>query len=409
VAERYVIPKESILKGCLLTPNDYENVLKRFEQFINPFIRNIKPLSRQHKIKEYMKGLMSDTERKNIESIAYYHGDDRQPLQKFIGQVQWDDEIILDKLVKRVVREIGTANGILILDPTSFPKKGAQSVGVQRQWCGRLGKVENCQVAIFLAYAGASEFALVDRRLYLPKEWTDDPVRCRIAGVPEEHIVEKTRHEQALEMLNGRGKMILHRWITGDDEMGRIPWFRKELRKINEPYVLAIPSNFLIVDLESSPEICEVCGSICESELLSVKHWAKSLPASRWKTIKVREGHKGWLSVRLVSCRVRAMIENELGDEELLLVSRWRDETGKPRCDYYLSHGNSDSDLEEYGRVIKDAYRIEECFLRGKGECGLGDYQVRNWLGWHHHVALSMLSLWFLTEELLRQKKMFRQ
>ena len=409
MTKRYCIATASILEGCLVTPDVYKDILERFKTFVAPFIAHLHKRVQQRKAIDYMKGLMSDVERKNVESIAYYHGTERQPLQKFIGQVEWDDEIILNKLVERIVREIGTSNGILIIDPSSFPKKGAQSVGVQRQWCGRLGKIENCQVAIFLAYAGASEFALVDRRLYLPKEWTDDPVRCRIAGVPEEHIVEKTRHEQSLEMLNGRGKMIPHRWVAGDSEVGRIPWFRKELRKMNESYVLAIPSNFLIVDLELPPTICDVCGTVQEAALVSVCHWAKSLPKSRWKTIKVREGHKGWLTVRLVSCRVRAMIENEVGDEELLLVSRWRDETGKPRCDYYLSHGNSDSDLEEHARVIKAAHCIEEGFRRAKGECGLSDYQVRNWMGWHHHIALSMLSLWFLTEELMRQKKEFRR
>jgi len=336
---RYTIAKDTIFADCLVTPGAYEGVLERLDHFVIPFFKQLATESQQEKALLYLKGLLSNTEKKNVESIAYFHGEDRQPLQMFIGQVHWDDDIILDKLAKQVAKEIGTPSGILIIDPTSFPKKGTKSVGVQRQWCGRLGKVENCQVAIFLAYAGANEFALIDRRLYLPTEWTDDPVRCRMAGVPEEHIVEKTRHEQSLEMLQGRGKMLPHRLVAGDDEIGRIPWFRKELRKRKEPYIFAIPSNFLIRDLESPPRSCEVCGSVQEAGWVNVHHWAKMLPASRWKTIKVREGHKGWLSVRLVSCRVRAMIENEIGDEELLLVSRWRDETGKQRCDYYLSHG----------------------------------------------------------------------
>jgi SRSO17 transposase len=399
--ERYSIAKDLVLEGCLVTPDVYEGILKRFEIFVAPFIKHLLNRIQRQKAVDYMKGLMSDAERKNVESIAYYHGNDRQPLQKFIGQVEWDDEVILDKLTKRVAREIGTKNGVLALDPTSFPKKGTQSVGVQRQWCGRLGKVENCQVATFLAYVGTGEFALVDRRLYLPKEWIDNPVRCRIAGVPEEHIVEKTRHEQSLEMLKGRGKKLPHEWVAGDDEMGRIPWFRKVLRKMNAPYVFAVPSNILICDLEGKVQADE-------DVFISVQKWMKSVPAESWKTIKVRQGHKGWLSVRLVTCRVLAMIEGEVGGEETLVVSKWRDETNKPRCDYYLSYNKERTDLDEYARVIKAAYRIEECFHRGKGECGLGDYQVRNWQGWHHHVALSLLSQWFLTEELMSQKKSYR-
>ena len=151
-------------------------------------------------------------------------------MQFFIGQSDWDDEVILDKLVKHIARQIGEQDGVLILDPTSFPKKGKESVGVQRQWCGRLGKTENCQVAIFLAYASSIEFALVDRRLYLPQEWIDDKARCNKAGIPQEHQVMKTRHEQALEMIAGRGKKLPHKWIAGDDEMGKVPWFRRDLR-----------------------------------------------------------------------------------------------------------------------------------------------------------------------------------
>lgn len=149
--KRYSIVHDTILEGCLVTPNVYDGILERFEKFVTPFIEHLHKRCQQQKAMDYMKGLMSDTERKNVESIAYYHGYDRQRLQFFIGQVEWDDEIILDQLAKRIAQEIGTKTGVLILDPTSFPKKGKQSVGVQRQWCGRLGKVENCQVATFLA------------------------------------------------------------------------------------------------------------------------------------------------------------------------------------------------------------------------------------------------------------------
>jgi SRSO17 transposase len=373
-----------------------------------PFFKHLQTRAQRDKALAYLKGLLSGTEKKNVESIAYFHGEDRQPLQIFIGQVDWNDDAILDELADQVVREIGTKNAVLVIDPTSFPKKGTKSVGVDRQWCGRYGKVDNCQVATCAAYVTEDAFVLVDIALYLPKSWTDYPDRCRAAGVPENCIVEKTRHEQAITMLKGRGKKLPHRWIAGDDEMGRIPWFRKELREMDEPYMLAIPSNFLIVDLESPQMICETCGAAHERELISVRNWADMVPARYWQTVKVRQGHKGWLSVRLVTCRVRAMIEQKIGDEELLIVSRWRDDSGKKRTDYYLSHGNPDSDLVEYGRVIKDAYRVEECFHRGKGECGFGDYQVRNWRGWRHHVTFSMLGMWFLTKELIHQKKSYR-
>ena len=408
MGKRYTITKEFVFADCLVTPSVYEGVLQRFDAFVSPFIGHLHARTQQQKALDYMKGLLSDTERKNVESIAYFHGEDRQRLQKFIGQSDWDDELILDKLVKHIAQQIGEKDGVLILDPTSFPKKGKDSVGVQRQWCGRLGKTENCQVATFLAYASRVEFALVDRRLFLPDVWIEDKTRCGKAGIPKQHQVKKTRHQQAIEMINGRGKMLPHQWIAGDDEMGKVPWFRRKLRAQNESYMFAVPSNILILDLEMPIKTCKHCGKKQEREFVNVRDWMKTIPEKKWKTIKVRQGHKGWLTVKLVKCRVRAKIENEIGDEETLIVSKWREDNGKPRCDYYLSWSDEPTDLHEYARVIKQAYRIEESFHRAKGECGLADYQVRNWKGWHHHVALNLLTLWFLTEELLNQKKAYR-
>jgi hypothetical protein len=130
----------------------------------------------------------------------------------------------------------------------------------------------------------------------------------------------KTRHTQSLEMINGRGKKLPHKWIAGDDEMGKVPWFRRELRAQNEPYMFAVPSNILICDLDVPGEYCKKCGEEFERELVNVCDWAQNIPAKKWKTIKVRQGHKGWLTVKLTTCRVRVMIENEIGDEETLVV-----------------------------------------------------------------------------------------
>ncbi len=142
-------------------------------------------------------------------------------------------------------------------------------------------------------------------------------------------------------MINGRGKMLPHSchqrnssWIAGDDEMGKVPWFRRELRAQNESYMFAVPSNILIRDLETPVKTCKHCGEKHEHEFVNVRDWMKTIPEKKWKTIKVRQGHKGWLTVKLVKCQVRAKIENEIGDEETLIVSKWREDNGKPRCDY---------------------------------------------------------------------------
>ena len=201
MGKRYTINSEFVFEDCLVTPSAYEGVLQRFDEFVAPYIEHLHTRFQQNKACDDMRGLLSDTERKNIESIAYFHGEDRQRLQKFIGQSDWDDEAILNKLTAQITNEIGEEDGILILDPTSFPKKGKESVGVQRQWCGRLGKKENCQVAIFLAYASRVEFALVDRRLFIPDVWIANKARCDKAGIPKQHQVKKTRHQQALTAM----------------------------------------------------------------------------------------------------------------------------------------------------------------------------------------------------------------
>ena len=166
MGKRYTTGSEFVFEDCLVTPSVYEGVLQRFDEFVTPYIAHLHTRFQQNKARDYMRGLLSDAERKNVESIAYFHGEDRQKLQKFIGQSDWNDEVILDKLAVQIANEIGEEDAVLYLDPTSFPKKGKESVGVQHQWCGRLGKNENCQVAIFPAYASRVEFVLVDRRFF---------------------------------------------------------------------------------------------------------------------------------------------------------------------------------------------------------------------------------------------------
>ena len=141
MTKRYTINSEFVFKDCLVTPSVYEGVPQRFDEFVTPYIEHLHARTQRQKARDSMRGLLSGTERKNVESISYFHGYDRQRLQIFIGRTQWNDEIILDKLAEQIADEIGEENGILILDPTSFPKKGDESVGVQRQWCGRLGKI----------------------------------------------------------------------------------------------------------------------------------------------------------------------------------------------------------------------------------------------------------------------------
>ena len=249
---RFAVRYEQLMAEAEVKPAALEGVLKRLDEFVKPFAASLKHDAQRQHAAEYVAGLVSNVKRKNIETIAYLHEQDRQPMQKFIGQRPWDEGPMIDELVRQVAASIGRADGVLVIDPSGVLKQGKASVGVARQWCGRAGKVDNCQVGVYMAYVSRDEQALVDARLYLPKEWTKDKRRCRQAGIPRE-IKFRTRHELAIEMIRNHRAMLPHTWVTGDDEMGRNSGFRDELRTMNEQYLLAVPSNTLIRDLDAVP------------------------------------------------------------------------------------------------------------------------------------------------------------
>src|SRR3954469_24662772 len=241
-----------MLAQAEVSPELIEGLLSRLETFVHPFTASLGgPEQHRHTV-EYVTGLLSKLEHKTGEGIAYLHDQERQGIQKFIGQVPWDHAPLLATLASQIGEDLGEPDGVIVFDPSAFAKKGTKSVGVARQWCGRLGKKENCQVGIYMAYASRKEHALVNTRLYLPKEWTDHRARCKAAGVPKATPF-RTRHELALEMLDEHGALLPHAWVAGDDEMGRPASFRRELGRRGERYLLAVPSNTLIRDLDAPP------------------------------------------------------------------------------------------------------------------------------------------------------------
>src|SRR4030095_14547085 len=195
---------------------------------------------------------------------------------------------------------------------------------------------------------------------YLPKEWTQDKARLQKAGVPKAHRGYRTRHQLALDMLEKNGPVLPHAWIAGDDEMGRPYWFRRRLAGLGERYLLAVPSNTLMRDLETAARVVS-------------------------RTHRRQQGH-----------------------EEMLVVMRYRDRDNQQvvKVDYYLSNAAPETPLWQFARVAKAEHRIEDCIQRSKSEAGLADYEVRNWTGWQHHQTLSLLATWFLVQETERGKKM---
>ena len=199
-------------------PKIFDQVMPRLHTFMAPFVETFQGPTLMQQAKTSVCGLLSDVERKNSESIAYRFGQSRLPLQGCIGWEEWDEAPLRSELIRQVKTHLGTAAGVLVFDPSGFPKSGRESVGVAHQWCGQLGEVDNCQVAIYLGYVSRKGHILVDLRLYLPKEWRHDKARLDKAGVPTTRRGYCTRHPLALEMLASNGAALPHGWIAGDDE-----------------------------------------------------------------------------------------------------------------------------------------------------------------------------------------------
>ena len=403
---RFEARKREILDEAEIKPQVANGMLKRLEQFAEPFVASLGRREARQNACVYISGLLSDLERKNVESIAYRHDQDRRGLQRFIGEAAWPHPPLQEELARQVGEQLGEVDGVIVFDPSAHPKCGHDSVGVGRQWLGRLGKIDNGQVGIYMGYASRQEHALVDVRLYLPREWANDKVRRQKCGVPKE-IRYRTRHELALEMLATNGRHLPHQWIAGDDEMGRSSRFRRDLRALDERYLLDVPSNTNIRDIEVEPPAYRGRGRLPKQPFQRVNAWRDSLDDDAWTRVDVRDGEKGPLVLEIVKRRVLARTERGCADEaeELLVVTRSLDEDNQAKYDYHLCNGSPDTPLEELARVVKAEHRIEDCLKRAKSEAGLSDYEVRTWTGWYHHQTLSLIALWFLIQETRRGGK----
>src|ERR1700689_989650 len=197
---RFRVRMDELLSDAEVSSGLLRGVMPRLETFLEPFVAALPTAEQKTNTRHYVSGLLSDLDGKDIESIAYLHDRERQGLQKFIGQSEWSHRPLGTELARQIGAELGEPDGVLVFDPSAFAKKGTESVGVQRQWCGRLGKIDNCQVGIYLGYVSRREHALVDFRLYLPKAWAKSKRRRQKAGVPAASRF-RTRNELVLEML----------------------------------------------------------------------------------------------------------------------------------------------------------------------------------------------------------------
>ncbi len=333
-ANEFEVRKAAVLGECVVAPAIFEQVVPRWERFMEPFVASLARREQGEHAVTFVQGLLSDLSHKNAESIASRFGQERLPLPNFcvhrrartpVGTSEWDAVPLRDELARQIGCERGEPDGVSVFAPSSFPKSRRESVGVARQWCGRLGQTDNCQVAVGMGYVSQREHALVDLRLYLPEEWTQDAARMKKAGV-RQGTKFRTRHQRVLELLARQGLKRPHQWITGDDELGRSSWFRRDLRALHEQYLLAVPSNTSIRDLEVEPPAGSGVGRPPQRPWQSVSTWTQAQPASAWTEVEVRDGSKGPLLVEVLKRRVRTRDEQrrECADDELLVVIRYR-------------------------------------------------------------------------------------
>jgi SRSO17 transposase len=396
-------------------------MVERLGDFVVPYQRALETEASQRNVHRYLQGLLSHVDRKNAEEIATLVDVERQVIQDFIGTAPWDHRPLIEVLVAHVVERLGEPDGVIAFDPSSFPKRGTHSVGVKRQWCGHRGKVDNCQVGVFMGYVSRHDHAVLDFRLSLPEEWARDAQRRQACHVPE-HVAYHTRQAQCLEMLDAWGAQVPHGWVTGDDELGRHTRFRQELRARGERYVLGVPCTTTMRDLETPLPAYAGRGRRPKAPWQSVTEWCQALQPDGWTRLTVRDGEKGPVAIEMVTRRVQTRLERKrTGPAEWLVITRRpltdestlekksspdaTDQDARYRYQYYLTPTEGcevackEPSLAELARVIKAGGCIEASFQRGKSEVGMDEYQVRTWEGWHHHMALSLLAVWFLIGE----------
>lgn len=321
----------------------------------------------------YLRGLLALVERKNGWQLAEAAGD-RTPdgVQEFLSRVQWDADAVRDDLQAYVVEHMADPDAVLVLDETGFLKKGAKSAGVQRQYTGTAGRIENAQVGVFLGYAGRHGRALIDRALYLPEGWAGDAARRHEARVPEQ-VAFTTKPKQGLLMLErARAAGVPFSWVAGDSVYGADSALRRWAERHWRGYVLAVTSG---QRLGQRP----------------VTAWIEGLPETAWQRLSAGDGAKGPRLYDWAHLPYNGATE---GFACALLVRR---SVADPETvTFYLTHAPQGTTLGELVRVAGTRWSIESLFEQAKGEVGLDQYEVRSWVGWHRHITLSMLALAYL-------------
>jgi len=376
----------------------------------------------------YLRGQLSDLERKSIEPMVLRErGKDLnavRAVQQFIGAGAWDDERILERHQQLVAEDLGEPDATAILDGSGSPKKGEHSVGVQRQYCGALGKIANCQQGVFLAYASSRGYTFLDRRLYLPESWFDKAhaAKRKKCGVPED-LVFQTEPELGLEMLteiNQRG-VVPFAWVNADEHYGMNPDFLDGVAGLEKWYFAEVPCTTMVwpEDVKILPAGLGQAGNLKSGRPRSGPRVAKKeplpqevrqigawLPTEAWKRFTIKEGAKGPITADFAFVRAVSKRGRRPGHQVWVIFRR---STSAPtEIKYFLSNAPATIAKTDLVRQAGLRWPVETALEEGKSELGMDHYETRTWRGWHHHMTLTFLAHHFLVRLRLKMKKSLR-
>jgi SRSO17 transposase len=345
----------------------------------------------RERVLAYVRGLLAPVERKNSWTLAERAGEaSPDGMQRLLAAADWDADAVRDDLREYVVEHLGDPSAVLVVDETGFLKKGTKSAGVARQYSGTAGRIENCQIGVFLGYASPAGRTFLDRELYLPKAWSEDRGRCREAGVPDE-VDFATKPALAIGMLTrALDAAVPAGWVTADEVYGQHYRLRASLEQRRMPYVLAVPVNQHV--------IATVENKIAERRADTL---AAALPAQAWKKISAGDGAKGPRLYHWARVPIRPLEDPAMG--YWLLVRRSL--TDPTDLAFYLCYGPPSTPLRELVRVAGTRWAIEETFQSAKGQVGLDQYQVRRYDAWYRHITLVILAHAFLAVTRTRAAK----
>ena len=383
---------------------------QRFLDFCDRFGGHFRRRTRtvEASARHYVRGLLQ-AEPKNMERMEEAIPDaDHQALQHMLSESAWSERAVLDQVAEDANRLLGGyADSSLLIDESGCPKKGSHSVGVARQWCGQLGKVENCQVGVFAALSRGTGVTLIDGRLFLPEAWTSDPVRCQAAGIPVAQRGFQRKTDLALAMIrHARQQGIGFAWVGFDGFYGSDPAFLRALAAQGEIFVGDVHKDQRIYLADPQPTVPPAQTTHgrpptrrqAQTPAVRVDHWAQQQPATAWQPVTLRDGTKGALRVEILHQRVWLWDGEEAQARPWHLLVR-REIDDPTEIKYSLSNAPADTPVPRLAFMQGQRYWIEQALQQGKQDVGLGDYQVRGWRGWHHHMTLVMMAMLFGLEE----------